>query len=57
MTDKNESRQKRLHVSMPLKLFADVQYEANMSGLTLTDYVIDALEEKLERSRRESNEK
>ena len=57
MTQNHPSDHHRLHVSMPLKLFADVQYEANMSGLTLTDYVIDALEEKLERSRRESNEK
>lgn len=40
---KNREGEKRLHVWIPLKLFADLQYEANMSGKTLTDYVIDIL--------------
>lgn len=45
---------KRLYVWLPLKLYADVQYQANMSGKSLTEYVIDALSEKLGR---ESDEK
>lgn len=44
---------KRLYIWIPLKLFADVQYEANMSGKTLTDYVIDALQRRLEEGRDE----
>ena len=46
--------QKRLYVWIPLKLFAEVQYQANLSGQTLTGFVIDALTEKL---RRDFNEK
>lgn len=49
-----DERMKRLYVWIPLKLFADIQYQANMSGLSLAEYVIDALTEKL---RRDSDEK
>ena len=47
---KNREGEKRLHVWIPLKLFADLQYEANMSGKTLTDYVIEALQRRLKES-------
>ena len=49
-----DERMKRLYVWIPLKLFADIQYQANMSGLSVAEYVIDALTEKL---RRDSDEK
>ena len=54
MTNKHSPDQKRLYVWIPLKLFAEVQYQANLSGQTLTGFVIDALTEKL---RRDINEK
>lgn len=47
---KMKESKKRLYIWIPLKLFADVQYEANMSGKTLTDYVIDALQRRLKES-------
>lgn len=34
---------KRLYVWIPLKLFADAQYRANLEGKTLTEIVIEAL--------------
>ena len=54
MTQTQKLKQKRLYVWIPLKLFAEVQYQANLSGQTLTGFVIDALTEKL---RRDANEK
>lgn len=41
--------QKRLYVWLPLNLYADIQYQANMAGKNLTQYVIDALSEKVGR--------
>lgn len=41
--------QKRLYVWIPLQLYADVQYQANLAGLNLTQYVISALSEKIGR--------
>ena len=41
--------QKRLYIWLPLKLYADVQYQANMTGKNLTQYVIGALSEKVGR--------
>ena len=49
MTQDHPSEQKRLYVWIPRKLFADIQYQANLSGQTLTGFVIDALTEKLRR--------
>ena len=37
--------QKRLYVWLPLNLYADIQYQANITGKNLTQYVIDALSE------------
>lgn len=37
--------QKRLYAWLPLKLYADIQYQANMAGKNITQYVIDALSE------------
>ena len=54
MKQNHPSDQKRLYVWIPLKLFAEVQYQANLSGQTLTGFVIDALNEKLGR---DANEK
>ena len=54
MTNKQDLRQKRLYVWIPLQLFADIQYQANISGQSLKAFVIDALTEKL---RRDVNEK
>ena len=50
----SHTKERRLYVWIPLKLFADIQYQANISGQTLTEFVIDALTEKL---RRDANEK
>lgn len=49
MTETRKLEQKRLYVWIPLKLYADIQYQANISGKTLTEYVISALSEKLRR--------
>ncbi len=44
---------KKLSVWIPLKLHAEAQYRANMSGMTLTEYVIKALEERNEKEGRD----
>lgn len=46
---KERKDQKRLYVWLPLKLYADIQYQANLAGLNLTQYVISALSEKVGR--------
>ena len=53
MTDKHGLKQRRLYVWIPIKLFADIQYQANLSDQTLREFVIDALNEKLERNANE----
>lgn len=46
MQDKRKD-QKRLYVWLPVKLYADIQYQANLAGKNLTQYVIDVLSEKV----------
>ena len=45
--------QKKLSVWIPLSLHAEAQYRAAMSGMTLTEYVIKALEERNEKEGRD----
>ena len=44
---------RRLSVWIPSKVYAEAQYRANMSGMTLTEYVIKALEEGNEKEGRD----
>lgn len=45
---KREER-KRLYIWIPKKLYADLQYRANMADRTLVDYVTDVLTEHIRR--------
>ena len=47
---------RRLSVWIPSKVYAEAQYRANMSGMTLTEYVIKALEEGNEKEGRHEKE-
>lgn len=46
---KERKDQKRLYVWLPVKLYADIQYRANLDGKNLTQYVIDALSKEVGR--------
>ena len=46
--EKREER-KRLYIWIPKKLYADLQYRANMADRTLVDYVTDVLTEHIRR--------
>ena len=52
---KNDRR--RLSLWIPVKIHAESQYMANMNGMTLTEYVIRALEEKNEKEGKNEDEK
>lgn len=43
---------KKLSVWVPIKLHAEAMYRANLSGRTLTEYVVEAIREKNEKEGR-----
>lgn len=43
---------KKVSVSVPIRIHAEAMYRANLSGRTLTEYVVEAIREKNEKEGR-----
>lgn len=43
---------RRISSWIPVEIFAEAQYRANLEGMTMTEYIVKALEEKNEKEGR-----